>query len=123
MNRHPIVHSVRASGGSYLAPGRAYVFFCISIVFTVALLTFTSLYLPPRALQTGEMKAVEFPVAMIQLIPNRAGLCRHLVFHNDTGHFEEGETGQCHGLIPAELLVDTVRVNRTEALGRVFKFQ
>src|SRR5688572_26014488 len=105
MNRHPIIRAVHASRG-YVASSRAYVFFCASIVFTVALLTFASFLLPPRALPTAELKAAALPVAMIQFVPDRTGQCRHVVFHNDTGRFEEGGTGKCHSLIADELLVD-----------------
>jgi len=43
--------------------------------------------------------------------------------HNASGRFEDGGTGKCHGLIPDELLVDTVRANRADAIGRVFKIR
>ena len=119
MNRQPIEPAVRRS----LASRRAYAFFCASIVFTVALLTITTFILPPRALPTVALPAAAFPVATIQLIPNRDGQCRSLLFHNNTGRFEEGGIGKCHGLIPDELLVDTVRANRADAMGRVFKIR
>lgn len=122
MKRHPIVRAARASRG-YVASRRAYVFFCASIVFTVALLMLATFFLPPRPMPMAELRAVELPVAMIQFVPDRAGQCRHLVFHNDTGRFEEGGTGQCRSLIADALLVDTIRSNRTEALGKVFKLR
>jgi len=121
MNREPL--STIRVGRGYLAPRRAYVFFCASIVFTVALLTIATFILPPRALPITGTGAAAFPVATIQLIPNRDGLCRNLLFYNDNGRFEEGGTGKCRGLIPDELLVDTVRANRADAIGRVFKFR
>jgi hypothetical protein len=122
MNRQPIEPAVRGSRG-YLAPRRAYVFFCASIVFTVGLLTVATFILPPRALPTAALSGAAIPVATIQFIPNRDGQCRSLLFHNDDGRFEDGGTGKCHGLIPDELLVDTARANRADAIGRVFKFR
>jgi hypothetical protein len=122
MNRQPIEPAVRGSRG-YLASRRAYVFFCASIVFTVALLTITTFILPPRALPSAALPTAAFPVATIQLIPNRDGQCRSLLFHNASGRFEDGGIGKCHGLIPDELLVDTVRANRADAMGRVFKIR
>jgi hypothetical protein len=121
MNREPLEPTTRVSRG-YLAPRRAYVFFCASIVFTVALLTIATFVLPPRALPPMTVPTAAFPVATIQLIPNRDGQCRNLLFHNKTGRFEEGGTAKCHGLIPDELLVDT-RINRADAIGRVFKLR
>jgi hypothetical protein len=122
MNREPLAPTVRVGRG-YLAPRRAYVFFCGSIVFTVALLTIATFVLPPRALPTTGMPTIAIPVATIQLIPNRDGQCRNLLFHNENGRFEEGGTGKCRGLIPDELLVDTVRSNRADAIGRVFRIR
>jgi hypothetical protein len=122
MNRQPIEPTVRVSRG-YLASRRAYVFFCASIVFTVVLLTVATFILPPRALPNAALSTAAFPVATIQLVPNRDGLCRSLLFHNTSGRFEDGGTGKCHGLIPDELLVDTVRANRADAIGRVFKIR
>jgi hypothetical protein len=122
MNQHRTAPAARASRG-YVPPRRAYVLFCASIVFTVGLLTFATFILPPRALPTPALPGVAMPVANIQLVPNRDGQCRHLMFHNDNGRFEEGETGQCHGLIPDSLLVDSIRATRADAIGRVFKIR
>jgi hypothetical protein len=124
MNRRPTIRTAalrRARG--YDTPGYAYVLFWSSIVFTVALVSFASLYVPPQALPSPQVQLIEIPVAKIQLTANRAGLCRHLLFHNDTGHFEEDGTGRCHSLIAQELLVNSVRTNRADALSRVFKFR
>ena len=122
MNRQQTEPAVRVSRG-YLASRRAYVFFCASIVFTVGLLTAATFILPPRALPNAALPTATFPVATIQLTPNRDGQCRSLLFHNASGRFEDGGTGKCHGLIPDELLVDTVRANRADAIGKVFKIR
>src|SRR5712675_1288002 len=92
MNRQKTEPAVRVSRG-YLASRRAYVFFCASIVFTVGLLTVATFILPPRALPTAALSTTAFPVATIQLVPNRDGQCRSLLFHNASGRFEEGGTG------------------------------
>jgi len=110
-------------GGGYDVPGGAYVLFWLSIILTVALVSFASLYAPPRTLPSPELQVIELPVAKIQLTANRAGDCRHLLFHNDTGRFEDDGVGRCRGLIAEELLVNSIRTNRADALARVFKFR
>jgi hypothetical protein len=124
MTRHPTVRTAgMRRGGGYDALRRTYVVFWVSMIVTAALLTFVTLYVRPRALPIPEMQAVELPVAKIQLTANRAGLCRHLLFHNDTGRFEDDGTGRCRGLIAEELLVNSIRTNRADALARVFKIR
>ncbi len=76
---------------------RGVLFFCVAVAFAVTLLTFVSLVLPPRALPTVELRGAEIPVAAIQLSPDRKGLCRHLLFHNDTGRFEDRRNGEMPG--------------------------
>jgi hypothetical protein len=110
-------------GGGYDALRRTYVVFWVSMIVTAALLTFVTLYVRPRALPIPEMQAVELPVAKIQLTANRAGLCRHLLFHNDTGRFEDDGAGRCRGLIAEDLLVNSIQTNRADALSRVFKLR
>jgi len=106
------------------AAGGAYVFFCGSIVLTVGLLIVGGFLLPPRVFEfpdTGRHKA---PVAKIELVPDRQGQCRHLLFHNETGRFEEAGTGRCSGLTPEEqILADEAAARRSEAVKRAFKFR
>ena len=122
MDRQSTEPAVAVSRG-YTPPRLAYVFFCGSIVFTVALLTIATFILPPRALPMAELPSAGTPLATIQLLPNRDGQCRNVLFHNQSGRFEDGGTAKCRGLIPDELLVDSVRANRNEAIGRVFKIR
>jgi hypothetical protein len=124
MKRHPrTVRTAGLSRDSYAGPAWAYVLFFGVAMAAVAALTVASFYLPPRALPGSEVQFVEFPVAKIQLTANREGMCRHLLFHNDTGRFEDDGTGKCHGLIAEELLVNSISTNRVEALARVFKLR
>jgi hypothetical protein len=123
MKQRPNTREQYASRGNYVASRGAYLFFCVAVIFAVALLTFTSFVLPPRALPTVELHGREIPVAAIQLSPDRNGQCRHLLFHNDTGRFEDGGSGACRGLIPEHLLIETVRGRRADAMARVFKFR
>jgi hypothetical protein len=124
MNRLPIVRARYANRQAVVATGATYLLFCVGIVCAVALLTVSGFILPPRAVKSVELQAAKaIPVATIQLYSDRKGLCRHLLFHNDTGRFDEGGFAPCRGLIPAELLVDTVRGKRSEAMAKVFKFR
>jgi hypothetical protein len=124
MSSPPIVRARYVSRQAFVATGATYLLFCGAIVCTVALLTLSGFFLPPRAVQSIEPQAAAtIPLATIQLYSDRKGLCRHLLFHNDTGRFDEGGFAPCRGLIPAELLVDTVRGKRSEAMAKVFKFR
>jgi hypothetical protein len=126
MQRPPVLRARYVSRGHYVASGGAYLFFCASVAFTVALLTFSGFVLPQRAvpLPAHDPVVVEgVPVATIQLIPDRNGICRNLMFHNDTGRVDEGGFAPCRGLIPDEMLVETTRSRRIDALGKVFKFR
>jgi hypothetical protein len=124
MNRTSPIRARQPSRGQYVAAGGAYLFFCGAVVFTAGLLTLSGFVLPERALPATEAASGEAtPIAKIQLDRNEKGLCRQLMFHNDSGRFDEGGFGPCHGLIPDELLVETVRVKRTEAIGKVFRFR
>jgi hypothetical protein len=127
MNRPPLVRARYATPGHYVASGGAYLFFCCCVAFTVALLTLSGFVLPQRALPSiGHEKSVGAPilVATIQLIPDRKGICRNLLFHNDTGRVDEGGFAPCRGLIPDEMLVETtLRGSRNDAIAKVFKFR
>src|SRR5262245_57144866 len=124
MNRPPIVRARYANRAQFVATKGAYLFFCGAVVFTVALLTISGFFLPPRAVQSLEHPVGDpIPVAKIQLNRDERGLCRQLTFHNDSGRFDEGGFAPCRGLIPEELLVDTVRGQRNEAISKVFKMR
>jgi hypothetical protein len=96
----------------------AYVLICGSIVLTGAMLGVRGLASSPIDLQTAQPKAVEIPVARIQFIPDRNNLCRALLFHNDSGRYQDGGTGKC--IFPENMLVWTVR-SRAEAFSEAFK--
>ena len=65
----------------------------------------------------------EIPVAMIQFTPDRNGVCRHLLFHNDSGRFEERGSVRCDGSIPNEQLLAAIREKRDSAIAQAFKFR
>jgi hypothetical protein len=125
MPRPPLVRARYASRGHYAPTGGAYLFFCSCVAFTVALLTLSGFVLPERAVRSiGHQQAVEpILVATIQLAPDRQGVCRNLLFYNDSGRVDEGGFAPCRGLIPAEMLVETIRPGRREAFFKVFKFR
>jgi len=111
MNRQANILTIRAGRGTYAGLPRACAFFGASLVVTAVLVWFADPLLPSRVVRTGDAHLL----AKIQLDPNRKGLCRHLVFHNDTGRFKEEETGQCSDITSQ---ADQIR---TEAFERVFK--
>jgi hypothetical protein len=126
MNRPPLVRARYVTRGHYVATGGAYLFFCVCVAFTVGLLTFSGFILPPRALPIGQRPSTvqAVLVAPIQLLPDREGICRNLLFHNDTGRVDEGGFAPCRGLIPDEMLVETtIRGRRNDAIAKVFKFK
>ena len=93
------------------------------IAVAVLFLALASLLFSPREFPTGEPRGAIIPVATIQLTPDVKGNCRHLVFHNDTGRFEESGTGRCKGLSGDEAQAELAREARTNAMARVFKFR
>jgi hypothetical protein len=102
----------------------AYVAFCVGVVAAAAGLTFSGFVLPPRALPSTETPAPpRISVATIQLSRDEKGLCRQLLFHNDSGRFDEGGFGECRGLIPDHMLVETLSGKRNEAISKAFKFR
>jgi hypothetical protein len=101
--------------------GGPYVFFCGSIVITVGALMVTSLLLPPRKMPWSDVQRPQIPVAKIELDPDRKGECRHILFHNDSGSFEEGRTGRCSGLNSD--IDGQAAARRAEALKRAFNFR
>ena len=120
MNRRSNVRVKPAIRVKRTSAGGAYLFFCGSIIVTVALLMIASFLLPPRRLQSTDLQKRKIPVAKIELVPNRKGECRHILFHNDSGRFEEGVTGRCSGLNTDQDGESTAR--RAEALKKAFKF-
>jgi len=115
---------VMAHRGQRTAAGGAYVFFCGSIVLTVGLLTVGGFFLPPRVFEFPDLGRHKPPVAKIEMVPDRDGKCRHLLFHNETGRFEEAGMGRCSGLTPEEqILADEAAARRSEAVKRAFKFR
>ena len=123
MDQRPIVSARPATRGDPEISRVAYVTFCGGIAIAVLFLSFSSLLLPPRAFPKGELRGAKIPVATIQLTPDVKGNCRHLVFHNDTGRFEESGTGRCRGLSGDEAQAELAREARTNAMARVFKFR
>jgi hypothetical protein len=124
MNERPAINVRPASRGEPAVSRAAYVVFCGGILVACLFLTFSSLFLPKRAFPTaGEQHGAKIPVARIQFTPDQKGQCRHLVFHNDTGRFEESGMGRCKGLSGDEGEAELAREARTNAMSRVFKFR
>lgn len=122
MNERPVVNARPASRREPAVSRVAYVIFCGGISIAVLFLTFSSLFLPKRAFPTtGEHHGAKIPVARIQFTPDQKGQCRHLVFHNDTGRFEQSGLGRCKGLSDDETNAEAARESRTNSMARVFK--
>jgi hypothetical protein len=92
-----------------------------AIAAAILCLIFAGLLVPPPAFPPGDPRGPKAPVAKIQFNPDQRGLCRHLVFHNDTGRFEQSGTGRCKGLSDDETNAEMARENRTSSMARVFK--
>jgi hypothetical protein len=116
MARRQSIRSIRRS--RHAAVWVVYLLVCGSIVSAGAMLGVTGLRLSSKDPQTAPPPALEIPVTRIQLFPDRDNLCRTLLFHNDSGRYQEGGTGQC--TIPKDMLVWTLR-SRTEAFAEAFK--
>src|SRR5882757_3565396 len=122
--RRPTARARPASRRNYAYKSGAYVVFCLGVAVTFAGLTFSGFVLPPRALPTAEMPPPPtVSIATIQLARDDKGLCRQLLFHNDSGRFDEGGFGECRGLIPEHMLVETLSGRRNEAIAKAFKFR
>jgi hypothetical protein len=72
----------------------------------------------PDEPQSAQRKAPDIPVARIQFIPDRNNLCHALLFHNDSGRFQDAGKGKC--VFPDSILVWTVR-SRAEAFSEAFR--
>jgi hypothetical protein len=79
------------------------------------------LLVPPPTFPGGGSGGPKTPVAKIQFNPDQNGQCRHLVFHNDTGRFEQSGMGRCKGLSDDELAAAMAHENRSNSVARVFK--
>jgi hypothetical protein len=91
---------------SRLAPGGiGYLLLCGSIVVAGATLGIAAFAVPPRDLPMAPPQPREIPVARIQSLPDRNNLCRALVFHNDSGSYQETVPGKC--IIPEDMQVWT----------------
>jgi hypothetical protein len=92
-----------------------------AIAVAILCLIFAGLLVPPPAFPPGDPRGPKAPVAKIQFNPDQRGLCRHLVFHNDTGRFEQSRTGRCKGLSDDEMAAAMAHENRSNSMARVFK--
>jgi hypothetical protein len=123
MNPRP---TPRAVSRPRRASRAAYALFYSGVTFGVGLLAYAGVFLSgPPAVQQG-LAPLETPqrIARIQLSRSDGrGHCRQMMFDNNTGRFEEAVAGPCQGLIPDELLVDTVRARgiQTDAFIRAFR--
>jgi hypothetical protein len=109
---HPSRH------GRYAALWLAYLLGCGAIVFAGAMLSVTALRISSPDSPIGPPQKLEIPVTRIQLFPDRNDLCRTLLFHNDSGRYQEGGTGKC--TIPSDMLTWTFR-GRAEAIAEAFR--
>jgi hypothetical protein len=102
----------------YAAFWGAYLLLCGSMVFAGAKLTGWAV--PPGELQALPVPPpVETPVARIQFLPERNNLCRALLFHNDTGRYQEGGIGEC--TIPRDMMTVWNVNSRAEAFSQAFR--
>jgi hypothetical protein len=103
----------------------AYVFVCGGMIVGLAALTASGFMLPPPTAPVAEAPSEGVPYAKIQLYSDRGeDVCRHIVFHNKTGRFEDGGFDRCRGLIPDAMIVESfVSGRRTEAIAKAFKFR
>jgi hypothetical protein len=121
MPGRPTKRARHARRGVHARNRGAHVFFSGCVIAALGFLIVASFTAPPRR---GLPPApAEIPVAMIQFMPDRNGLCRRLLFHNDSGRYEDGGSGRCGGLIPDDKLLTTVRAKRDTAIAQAFKFR
>ena len=98
----------------------AYLLLCVSMVFAGTMLKLTGWATPPGEPQVVAVRPpVETPVARIQFMPDRDNLCRALLFHNDSGRYQEGGTGQC--TIPRDMMTVWNVNSRAEAFAQAFR--
>jgi hypothetical protein len=111
------MHFIRRRSG-HAAVWVAYVLSCASIVLAGTMLSVSGPVSLPVDLQSAQPKAAEIPVARIQFVPDRNNLCRALLFHNDSGRYQDAGMGKC--IFPEDGLVWTVRT-RAEAFSKAFQ--
>jgi hypothetical protein len=102
----------------YTALWLAYLLLCGSPAFTGTILKAAGFAPAPVELQPEQPAALKIPVARIQSIPDRDNLCRVLLLHNDSGHYQDGGRGQC--TFPEDMLVWTAR-SRAEVFSEAFR--
>lgn len=106
--------------GYYAAAWVAYLLLCGSIVLAGSMLKVTGFDLSPEQLQAAQPQKLEIPVTRIQSIPDSNNLCRVLLFHNNSGRYQDGGTGPCRNLISKEAVIWPSR-RRAEAFAQAFK--
>jgi len=120
MARRPPMLKRQMRRSAYAAFWGAYLLLCGSLVFAGTMLKITGFASPPGDLQVVQAPpAVETPVARIQFMPDRNNLCRALVFHNDSGRYQEGGTGEC--TIPRDMMTVWNVSSRAEAFAQAFR--
>jgi hypothetical protein len=116
MDRRHSMRGPRARRSSY-AGGIAYVLFCACTVLAGTTLTVTGFVFAPRDVQAAQ----QVPVARIQFVPDRNDLCRVLLFHNDSGRYQDAGRGPCSNQISENMLVWTSRGSRIDAFAQAFR--
>jgi hypothetical protein len=91
-----------------------YLTLCASVVYAGAVLGDFAF----AAREVQMRPAPEVPVARIQFIPDRNNQCHALVFHNDSGRYQDAGTGKC--ILSTDMLVWTIH-GRGEAFAEAFK--
>jgi hypothetical protein len=104
MVRRQPISPIRRS--RYAAVWLVYLLGCGGIVLAGAMVSTTALRLSWQAPQPGP-RPPEIPITRIQLFPDRNDLCRTLLFHNDSGRYQDGGTGRC--TIPNDMIALTIR--------------
>jgi hypothetical protein len=118
MARRQSVRSWSLQPSRSAAGAALYLLLCGSIAFTGATLRVTGFAIAARDLPRGPPPALEIPVARIQSLPDRDDMCRTLLFHNDTGRYQEAVRGKC--MIPKDLQVWTF-TGRAAAFADAFR--
>jgi hypothetical protein len=119
MDRAQSRRTRRLHQGRSAAGWAAYLLLCGGIVYAGSVLGITDFAFAPRAVQTRPTQpAAEVPVARIQFIPDRNNLCRALLFHNDSGRYQDAGIGKC--TLSADMMVWTIH-GRSEAFAEAFK--
>src|ERR1700726_580924 len=118
MARRQSARAWRIQPSRSAAGAAVYLLLCGSIAFAGATLRVTGLAVPPRDLPRGTPPTLDIPVARIQSLPDRNDMCRTLLFHNDTGRYQEAVPGKC--TIPKDMQVWTFP-GRAAAFAEAFR--